>query len=90
MVGPTTEIRTPLLQMWTHLGLLCFIIKVVLCKFHSVLLSDGGDVLTCGHGPGGRLGHDSEQSVVVSHIMLRSLDSLLTVVYHVCSLCLMV
>ena len=34
-------------------------------KFHSVLLSSCGVVLTCGHGRGGRLGHGSEASVVV-------------------------
>ena len=35
-------------------------------KFHSVLLTSCGVVLTCGHGRGGRLGHGSEASVVVS------------------------
>ncbi len=39
---------------------------MVLCKFHSVFLSECGRVLTCGHGLGGRLGHGSEQSLVVS------------------------
>ncbi|XP_064404443.1 inhibitor of Bruton tyrosine kinase-like isoform X2 [Halichondria panicea] len=38
--------------------------QVVLCKFHSVFLSECGRVLTCGHGLGGRLGHGSEQSLV--------------------------
>ena len=37
-------------------------------KFHSVLLSSCGVVLTCGHGRGGRLGHGSEASVVVSSV----------------------
>ena len=41
-------------------------LQAVLCKFHSVFLTLEGKVLTCGHGTGGRLGHDSEQSVVVS------------------------
>ncbi len=40
--------------------------QIVLCKFHTVMLTSGGRVLTCGHGLGGRLGHNSEQSVVVS------------------------
>ena len=39
----------------------------MLCKFHSVFLSRDGSVLSCGHGLGGRLGHDTEQSIVVSH-----------------------
>ena len=41
-------------------------LQVVLCKFHSVFLTEEGVVLTCGHGRGGRLGHGREQSVVVS------------------------
>jgi len=40
------------------------ITQVVLCKFHSVFLTEEGVVLTCGHGRGGRLGHGHEQSVV--------------------------
>lgn len=40
-------------------------LQVVLCKFHSVFLTEDGKVLTCGHGLGGRLGHNSEQSMVV-------------------------
>ena len=46
---------------------LCFIIyQVVLCKFHTVFLSHRGEVFTCGHGRGGRLGHKNEQSIIVS------------------------
>jgi len=30
-------------------------LQVVLCKFHSVFLTEEGVVLTCGHGRGGRL-----------------------------------
>ena len=41
-------------------------VQVVLEKFHSVLLTSCGVVLTCGHGRGGRLGHGSEASLVVS------------------------
>ena len=40
-------------------------VQVVLEKFHSVLLTSCGVVLTCGHGRGGRLGHGSEASLVV-------------------------
>lgn len=50
-----------------------YITKVVLCKFHSVFLSYKGCVLTCGHGPGGRLGHDSEQSIVTPR-MIKSME----------------
>lgn len=38
---------------------------MVLCKFHSVFLSQKGHVYTCGHGPGGRLGHGDEQTCLV-------------------------
>ena len=43
-------------------------VQVILCKFHSVFLTKGGRVLTCGHGTGGRLGHDSELSIVVGYV----------------------
>uniref|UniRef100_A0A8D2LZD8 Inhibitor of Bruton tyrosine kinase n=1 Tax=Varanus komodoensis TaxID=61221 RepID=A0A8D2LZD8_VARKO len=39
-----------------------YIKQVVLCKFHSVFLSQKGQVYTCGHGQGGRLGHGDEQT----------------------------
>lgn len=40
-------------------------LQVVLCKFHSVFLSQKGQVFTCGHGQGGRLGHGDEQTYLV-------------------------
>ncbi|XP_014665632.1 PREDICTED: inhibitor of Bruton tyrosine kinase-like [Priapulus caudatus] len=33
--------------------------QVVMCEFHSVVLTHCGRVYTCGHGRGGRLGHDA-------------------------------
>uniref|UniRef100_A0A8C9E1D2 Inhibitor of Bruton tyrosine kinase n=1 Tax=Phocoena sinus TaxID=42100 RepID=A0A8C9E1D2_PHOSS len=42
-----------------------YIKQVVLCKFHSVFLSQKGQVYTCGHGPGGRLGHGDEQTCLM-------------------------
>ncbi|CAB1333636.1 unnamed protein product, partial [Coregonus sp. 'balchen'] len=39
-----------------------YVKQVVLCKFHSVFLSQKGQVYTCGHGQGGRLGHGDEQT----------------------------
>lgn len=48
-------------------GNLCLSVKVVLCKFHSVFLSQKGQVYTCGHGQGGRLGHGDEQTYLVRH-----------------------
>lgn len=39
--------------------------SVVLQKFHSGFLTRGGQVLTCGHGRGGRLGHGSETMQLV-------------------------
>ncbi|XP_036999672.2 inhibitor of Bruton tyrosine kinase [Artibeus jamaicensis] len=43
--------------------------QVVLCKFHSVFLSQKGQVYTCGHGPGGRLGHADEQTCLVPRLV---------------------
>lgn len=34
-------------------------------KFHTVFLSSFGKVLVCGHGRGGRLGFDTDSSVIV-------------------------
>uniref|UniRef100_A0A672QNQ8 Inhibitor of Bruton tyrosine kinase n=1 Tax=Sinocyclocheilus grahami TaxID=75366 RepID=A0A672QNQ8_SINGR len=45
------------------------LIKVVLCKFHSVFLSQKGQVYTCGHGQGGRLGHGDEQTYLVPRMV---------------------
>ena len=39
--------------------------KVCLQKFHSAFLSRSGQVMTCGHGRGGRLGHGSETMQLV-------------------------
>ncbi|XP_067674243.1 inhibitor of Bruton tyrosine kinase-like [Haliotis asinina] len=38
---------------------------MVLCKYHTVFLSQSGEVYTCGHGHGGRLGHENELPCVV-------------------------
>lgn len=38
---------------------------VILCKYHTVFLTSTGQVYTCGHGHGGRLGHGDEQTCVV-------------------------
>uniref|UniRef100_K9J0I4 Inhibitor of Bruton tyrosine kinase n=1 Tax=Desmodus rotundus TaxID=9430 RepID=K9J0I4_DESRO len=46
-----------------------YIKQVVLCKFHSVFLSQKGQVYTCGHGPGGRLGHADEQTCLVPRLV---------------------
>lgn len=55
-----------------------YIKQVVVCKFHSVFLSQKGHVYTCGHGQGGRLGHGDEQTYLVP----RMVESLLP---HHCS-----
>ncbi len=39
-----------------------YILKVALQKFHSAILTTQGNVLTVGHGQGGRLGHGNEDS----------------------------
>uniref|UniRef100_A0A8C9V9U3 Inhibitor of Bruton tyrosine kinase n=1 Tax=Scleropages formosus TaxID=113540 RepID=A0A8C9V9U3_SCLFO len=46
-----------------------YIKQVVLCKFHSVFLSQKGEVFTCGHGQGGRLGHGDEQTYLVPRVV---------------------
>ncbi|CAH2249161.1 inhibitor of Bruton tyrosine kinase isoform X1 [Pelobates cultripes] len=47
-----------LVDMFPRTGI--YIKQVVLCKFHSVFLSQKGQVYSCGHGQGGRLGHGDE------------------------------
>ncbi|CAL1542688.1 unnamed protein product [Lymnaea stagnalis] len=43
--------------------------QIVLCKYHSVFLSQSGQVYTCGHGHGGRLGHSDQQTVLVPRLL---------------------
>ena len=42
--------------------------QVVMCKYHTVFLTPEGRVYTCGHGQGGRLGHPTEETCLVSYI----------------------
>uniref|UniRef100_A0A8C5AE70 Inhibitor of Bruton tyrosine kinase n=1 Tax=Gadus morhua TaxID=8049 RepID=A0A8C5AE70_GADMO len=46
-----------------------YVKQVVLSKFHSVFLSQKGQVFTCGHGQGGRLGHGDEQTYLVPRMV---------------------
>uniref|UniRef100_A0A3Q1FAY9 Inhibitor of Bruton agammaglobulinemia tyrosine kinase n=1 Tax=Acanthochromis polyacanthus TaxID=80966 RepID=A0A3Q1FAY9_9TELE len=46
-----------------------YIKQVVLCKFHSVFLTQKGQVFTCGHGQGGRLGHGDEHTYMVPRMV---------------------
>ncbi|KAH0622107.1 hypothetical protein JD844_024105 [Phrynosoma platyrhinos] len=46
-----------------------YIKQVVLCKFHSIFLSQKGQVYTCGHGQGGRLGHGDEQTCLIPRLV---------------------
>lgn len=46
-----------------------YIKQVVLCKFHSVFLSQKGQVFACGHGQGGRLGHGDEQTYLIPRMV---------------------
>ncbi|XP_059153505.1 inhibitor of Bruton tyrosine kinase-like [Physella acuta] len=43
--------------------------QIVLCKYHSVFLSQSGHVYTCGHGQGGRLGHTDQHTVLVPRLL---------------------
>ena len=45
-------------------------LQIVLCKYHTVFLAHSGQVYTCGHGQGGRLGHGDELTCVVSRCQL--------------------
>ncbi|CAG5131170.1 unnamed protein product, partial [Candidula unifasciata] len=38
--------------------------QIVLCKYHCVFLTQSGQVYTCGHGPGGRLGHGDQHTIL--------------------------
>ncbi|XP_043930033.1 inhibitor of Bruton tyrosine kinase [Protopterus annectens] len=46
-----------------------YVKQVVLCEFHSVFLSQKGQVYTCGHGQGGRLGHGDEQTCLIPRVV---------------------
>lgn len=39
--------------------------QIVMSKYHSVFLTQEGQIYTCGHGQGGRLGHGDERTCVV-------------------------
>lgn len=56
-----------LLDLFSRSGV--YVKQVVLCKFHSVFLSQKGQVYTCGHGRGGRLGHGDEQTCLVPRLV---------------------
>ena len=45
------------------------VIDVVVTKFHSVFLTEEGKVLSCGHGPGGRLGHGKEETLLYPRLV---------------------
>ncbi|XP_071998162.1 inhibitor of Bruton tyrosine kinase isoform X2 [Engystomops pustulosus] len=56
-----------LVDMFPRCGI--YIKQMVLCKFHSVFLSQKGQVYTCGHGQGGRLGHGDEVTCLVPRLV---------------------
>ncbi|XP_060778288.1 inhibitor of Bruton tyrosine kinase isoform X2 [Neoarius graeffei] len=56
-----------IVDLFTRTGV--YIKQVVVCKFHSVFLSQKGHVYTCGHGQGGRLGHGDEQTYLVPRMV---------------------
>ncbi|XP_069830794.1 inhibitor of Bruton tyrosine kinase isoform X2 [Dendropsophus ebraccatus] len=56
-----------LVDMFPRCGI--YIKQMVLCKFHSVFLSQKGQIYTCGHGQGGRLGHGDELTCLVPRLV---------------------
>ncbi|CAL4062948.1 unnamed protein product, partial [Meganyctiphanes norvegica] len=49
------------------------ILEVSLSKFHTLFLTDSGQVYTCGHGHGGRLGLDTDGAPVISPRQVKAL-----------------
>lgn len=43
--------------------------QIVMCKYHTVFLTQSGQVYTCGHGQGGRLGHGNERTCVTPRLV---------------------
>ncbi|XP_019711856.1 inhibitor of Bruton tyrosine kinase isoform X1 [Hippocampus comes] len=62
-----SRLHPELVDVFARTGV--YIKQVVLCKFHSVFLSQKGQVFTCGHGQGGRLGHGDEQTYLVPRMV---------------------
>ncbi|XP_069091721.1 inhibitor of Bruton tyrosine kinase isoform X2 [Pleurodeles waltl] len=65
--GHQSKHHPELVDLFSRTGV--YIKQVVLCKFHSVFLSQKGQVYTCGHGQGGRLGHGDEQTYLVPKLV---------------------
>ncbi|XP_006025752.1 inhibitor of Bruton tyrosine kinase isoform X1 [Alligator sinensis] len=65
--GQQSKHHPELVDLFPRNGL--YIKQVVLCKFHSVFLSQKGQIYTCGHGQGGRLGHGDEQTCLVPRLV---------------------
>uniref|UniRef100_A0A7M4FC26 Inhibitor of Bruton tyrosine kinase n=1 Tax=Crocodylus porosus TaxID=8502 RepID=A0A7M4FC26_CROPO len=65
--GQQSKHHPELIDLFPRNGL--YIKQVVLCKFHSVFLSQKGQIYTCGHGQGGRLGHGDEQTCLVPRLV---------------------
>ncbi|MEE6476398.1 hypothetical protein FKM82_011060 [Ascaphus truei] len=75
--GQQSKHHPELVDMFPRSGV--YIKQMVLCKFHSVFLTQKGQVYTCGHGQGGRLGHGDELTCLVPRLV-EALSS------HPCSL----
>ncbi|XP_075454064.1 inhibitor of Bruton tyrosine kinase isoform X4 [Ascaphus truei] len=75
--GQQSKHHPELVDMFPRSGV--YIKQMVLCKFHAVFLTQKGQVYTCGHGQGGRLGHGDELTCLVPRLV-EALSS------HPCSL----
>ena len=73
------KVRFHIHNLYTYVRILCLLIQVVLCKFHSVFLTASGSVYTSGVGRGGRLGHGNEYTLMVGSRHNRILFILYTI-----------
>ena len=60
----------------------CILFKASMNKYHTLFLSNAGQVYSCGHGLGGRLGQGHQSTVVVrtASFELCAIEKSLTVV----------
>jgi alpha-tubulin suppressor-like RCC1 family protein len=69
-LGPQQSRSTPeLLDIFHKMYPEELICKVVVEKFHSMIVTSLGKVFSCGHGQGGRLGLGTQQTVIIPEMV---------------------